>query len=180
MAGTCLASRCFWRGALVEAGVPIVQCNMGIVQTWDNHADIFNVLQNRLLPPFDQGVAALVDDLEARGLLKQTLVVVFTEFGRTPKLSILPGQTVPGRDHWPNVFSAAFAGAGVRGGQVIGSSDAIGGFPATTPLGPREFAATIYQALGIRPDTLIHDRLGRPLTLCTGEPISQFYEASAA
>ncbi len=165
---------------LVEAGVPIVQCNMGIVQTWDNHADIFNVLQNRLLPPFDQGVAALVDDLEARGLLKQTLVVLFTEFGRTPKLSILPGQTVPGRDHWPNVFSAAFAGAGVRGGQVIGSSDAIGGFPATTPLGPREFAATIYQALGIRPDTLIHDRLGRPLTLCTGEPISQLYEASAA
>ncbi len=63
---------------------------------------------------------------------------------------------------------------------MIGSSDAIGGFPATTPLGLREFAATIYQALGIRPDTLIHDRLGRPLTLCTGEPISQLYEASAA
>ncbi len=163
---------------LVEAGVPIVQCNMGIVQTWDNHADIFNVLQNRLLPPFDQGVAALVDDLELRGLLKETLVVVFTEFGRTPKLALMPGQTIVGRDHWPNVFCAAFAGAGVRGGQVIGSSDAIGGFPATTPLGPREFAATIYQALGIRPDTLIHDRLGRPLTLCTGEPISQLYDAS--
>jgi|HubBroStandDraft_6_1064221.scaffolds.fasta_scaffold151478_2 hypothetical protein len=162
---------------LVEAGVPIVQCNMGIVQTWDNHADIFNVLKSRLLPPFDQGVAALMDDLHARGLLDQTLVAVFGEFGRTPKLSILPGQTVPGRDHWPNVFSAAFAGAGVRGGQVIGSSDASGGYPASTPLGPRNLAATIYEALGVRPDTLVRDRLGRPLTLYSGEPISQLYAA---
>jgi hypothetical protein len=165
---------------LVEAGVPIVQCNMGIVQTWDNHADIFNVLKTRLLPPFDQGVAALLDDLDARGLLDHTLVALFGEFGRTPKLSILPGQTQSGRDHWPHVFSAAFAGAGVRGGQVIGSSDAIGGYPATMPLGPRELAATIYEALGLRPDTLVHDRLGRPLTLCAGEPISQLYNADAA
>ena len=162
---------------LVEAGVPIVQCNMGIVQTWDNHADIFNVLKSRLLPPFDQGVAALMDDLNARGLLDQTLVAVFGEFGRTPKLSILPGQTVPGRDHWPHVFSAAFAGAGVRGGQVIGSSDASGGYPASTPLSPRNLAATIYEALGIRADTLVRDRLGRPLTLYSGEPISQLYAA---
>lgn len=165
---------------LVEAGVPIVQCNMGIVQTWDNHADIFNVLKNRLLPPFDQGVAALVDDLDTRGLLKHTLVVLFGEFGRTPKLSIMPGQTQPGRDHWPHVFSAAFAGAGVRGGQVIGSSDATGGYPASTPLGPRELAATIYQALRIPSDTVVHDRLGRPLTLCTGQPIAQLYDASGA
>ena len=164
---------------LVEAGVPIVQCNMGIVQTWDNHVDIFNVLKKGLLPPFDQGVAALMDDLDNRGLLNQTLVVVFGEFGRTPKIALMPGQTIPGRDHWPNVFSAAFAGAGVRGGQVIGSSDASGGYPASTPLGPRELGATIYQALGIRPDTLVRDRLGRPLTLCAGEPISQLYDASA-
>jgi Protein of unknown function (DUF1501) len=162
---------------LVEAGVPIVQCNMGIVQTWDNHADIFNVLKNRLLPPFDQGVAALLDDLDARGLLDHTLVAIFGEFGRTPKLSIMPGQTRSGRDHWPHVFSAAFAGAGVRGGQVIGSSDAIGGYPASMPFGPSELAATIYEALGIPTDTLIHDRLGRPLTLCSGEPISQLYSA---
>jgi hypothetical protein len=165
---------------LIEAGVPIVQCNMGIVQTWDNHADIFNVLKNRLLPPFDQGVAALLDDLNASGLLDHTLVALFGEFGRTPKLSILPGQTQSGRDHWPHVFSAAFAGAGVRGGQVIGSSDATGGYPATMPLGPRELAATIYEALGIRPNTLVHDRLGRPLTLCAGEPISQLFSASGA
>ncbi|HUE17322.1 MAG TPA: DUF1501 domain-containing protein [Planctomycetaceae bacterium] len=160
---------------LVEAGVPIVQCNMGIVQTWDNHADIFNVLKNRLLPPFDQGVAALMDDLHARGLLDHTLVALFGEFGRTPKLSILPGQTQTGRDHWPHVFSAAFAGAGVCGGQVIGSSDAIGGYPASMQFGPSELAATIYDALGIRPDALLQDRLGRPFTLCAGEPISQLY-----
>jgi hypothetical protein len=162
---------------LVEAGVPIVQCNMGIVQTWDNHADIFNVLKTRLLPPFDQGVAALTDDLAARGLLDHTLVALFTEFGRTPKLSIMPGQTQAGRDHWPQVCSAAFTGAGVQGGQVIGSSDASGGYPASVPLGPRNLAATIYEALGIRPETLVRDRLGRPLTLCTGEPISQLYGA---
>ncbi len=125
---------------LVEAGVPIVQCNMGIVQTWDNHADIFNTLKQRLLPPLDQGLAALLDDLHGGGLLEETLVVLFGEFGRTPKISAMPGQAAAGRDHWPQVFSAAFAGAGVQGGQVIGSSDAVGGYPATTAYSPRDLA----------------------------------------
>jgi len=160
---------------LIESGVPIVQCNMGIVQTWDNHADIFTVLRDRLLPPFDRAVAALMNDLHDRGRLDQTLVVVFGEFGRTPKLSIFPGQTKSGRDHWPFVFSAAFAGAGVQGGQVIGSSDRLGAYPATNPFSPHDFAATIFDALGITPETTIHDRLGRPLQVYTGEPMRALY-----
>jgi uncharacterized protein (DUF1501 family) len=165
---------------LVEAGVPVVQCNMGIVQTWDNHADIFGTLKNRLLPPLDRALAALMSDLASSGLLKETLVVLLGEFGRTPKISRLPGQAVAGRDHWPQVFSAAFAGAGVRGGQVIGSSDAIGAYPASSPHSPRDLGATIYDALGIRPDTMIHDRLGRPLQLCTGEVIGPLYGGKPA
>src|SRR5207244_3810557 len=93
---------------LVQAGVPIVQCNMGHVQTWDNHADIFNTLKKRLLPPLDRALAALLADLASTGLLDETLVVLFGEFGRKPKIANLPGQAVAGRDHWPQVFSAAF------------------------------------------------------------------------
>ena len=165
---------------LIESGVQIVQCNMGIVQSWDNHVDIFNVLRERLLPPFDRAVEALMDDLRDRGRLDETLVVIFGEFGRTPKLSVFPGNTKLGRDHWPFVFSAAFAGAGVQGGQVIGSSDRIGAYPATNPIGPRDFAATIFDALGIGPETTIHDRLGRPLQVCSGEPMRALYSGAAS
>ena len=85
---------------LIEAGIPVVQAAMGIVQTWDTHTDNWGKLKNRLLPQLDQGLAALMDDLDSSGRLKQTLVVVMGEFGRTPKVSTLPGQTLPGRDHW--------------------------------------------------------------------------------
>ena len=113
---------------LVEAGVPIVQVNMGRVQTWDTHSANFKSLKDRLLPPTDRGVAALLDDLEARGLLDETLVVVTGEFGRTPRIGASTGNvnSRDGRDHWAAVFSAAFAGGGVQGGQVIGQSDKIG------------------------------------------------------
>jgi uncharacterized protein (DUF1501 family) len=122
----------------------------------------------------------LMDDLRDRGRLDETLVVIFGEFGRTPKLSVFPGNTKLGRDHWPFVFSAAFAGAGVQGGQVIGSSDRIGAYPATNPIGPRDFAATIFDALGIGPETTIHDRLGRPLQVCSGEPMRALYSGAAS
>ena len=118
---------------LVEAGVPIVQVNMGRVQTWDSHGDIFRRLKDDLLPPTDKGVSALLDDLAASGRLDETLVVIAGEFGRAPKLTKQNPKAIPGRDHWPAVFSAAFAGAGVRGGQVIGSSDKIGAFPGSHP-----------------------------------------------
>ncbi|MFN3648280.1 MAG: DUF1501 domain-containing protein [Armatimonadota bacterium] len=160
---------------LVEAGVPIVQANMGIVQTWDTHADNWGALKNRLLPPLDRGVGALLDDLRDRGLAEETLVIVVGEFGRTPKISTLAGQTIPGRDHWCDAFTAVFSGAGVRGGQVIGATDAQGGSPATHAFTPDDLGATVYQALGIDPAAEFLDREGRPQRLNTGQVMEPLY-----
>ena len=164
---------------LVEAGVPVVQASMGIVQTWDTHVANFPRLKDQLLPPLDRAVSTLLDDLEARGLLEETLVVMLSEFGRTPKISELTPGAVPGRDHWPKVFPAVFAGAGVVGGQVIGKSDRLGAYPLSRSFSPPDLAATIYQALGVDPATELHDRFGRPLRLCSGEPISSIYTTAA-
>lgn len=162
---------------LVEAGVPIVQVNMGRVQTWDTHNDNFKSLKNRLLPPTDKGLSALLDHLEASGLLDETLVVLAGEFGRTPKIGASTGNAnnSTGRDHWSRVFSVAFAGAGVRGGQVIGASDRNGADPARSPFTPGDFAATIYSALGIDPASELRDVLDRPFRLCSGQPIEALY-----
>jgi hypothetical protein len=166
---------------LVETGVPVVQANMGHVQTWDSHGDIFNRLKNDLLPPLDKGVGALLDDLRDRGMQDDVLVIVMGEFGRSPKLSTLPGASgAPGRDHWPDVFSAVFSGGGVRGGQVIGASDAHGGYPATNGFTANDLGATVYHALGIAPTTEVVDRLGRPLQLNHGEVITPLFTGRAA
>jgi uncharacterized protein (DUF1501 family) len=167
---------------LVSAGVPIVQVNMGRVQTWDTHAANFKSLKQRLLPPTDQGVSALLDDLEWRGLLNETLVVVTGEFGRTPRIGSSTGNanTRDGRDHWAAVFSGVFAGGGVRGGQTIGQSDKLGAYPASRPYTPADLAATIYRSLGIDPSHELRDRLGRPIRLCTGEPIAPLYDGYPA
>ncbi len=163
---------------LVETGVPIVQATMGIVQTWDTHVANFPRLKNDLLPPLDRAVSALLDDLEGRGLLDETLVVMLSEFGRTPKISELTPGAVPGRDHWPKVFPAVFAGGGVAGGQFIGKSDKIGAFPLTRSFGPPDLAATIYHALGVDPATEVRDRFGRPLRLCSGEVMTPLYTSA--
>jgi hypothetical protein len=160
---------------LVEAGVPVVQATMGIVQTWDTHVANFPRLKNDLLPPLDRAVSALLDDLKARGLLDETLVVMLGEFGRTPRIHPLKPGDVPGRDHWPAVFPAVFAGGGVVGGQVIGKSDRLGAYPISNSFGPPDLAATVYHALGVDPQTELRDRLGRPIRLCTGEVISPLY-----
>ena len=167
---------------LVQAGVPIVQANMGRVQTWDTHSANFKSLKGRLLPPLDQGVSALLDDLSLMGLLDETLVVIAGEFGRTPRIGRSTGNvnTADGRDHWSACFSVAFAGAGVRGGQVIGHSDRLGAYPASRPYTPADFAATVYEALGLDPETEVHDRLNRPVRLVTGEPIAPLYSGSTA
>jgi hypothetical protein len=162
---------------LIQAGVPIVQVNLGRVQLWDTHSGNFKGLRDRLLPPTDRGVSALLDDLAATGLLDETLVVMTGEFGRTPRIGSTTGNVngPDGRDHWSKVFSAVFAGAGVRGGQAVGQSDRNGAYPASRPYTPADFAATIYGALGIDPATELHDQLGRPLRLCTGTPIEPLY-----
>jgi hypothetical protein len=165
---------------LVQAGVPLVQAHMGRVQNWDTHGDNFPKLKDRLLPPLDQGVAALLDDLATTGLLEETLVVMLGEFGRTPKITQLPGSRAAGRDHWGPCFFAVFAGAGVRGGQVIGKSDRIGAYPTTTPFSPDDLGATVYHILGINPAVEVRDRQDRPVQLNRGQVMHSLFTGSRA
>ncbi len=155
---------------LVEVGVPVVQVNIGNAQNWDNHGNIFPTLKDRLLPPLDKGLAALLADLEERGMLEDTFVVLIGEFGRTPKVN-----NKAGRDHWGPCFSALFAGGGVQGGRVIGESDPHGGYPVKKPFSPEDFGATVYSVLGIDPESEIRDRFDRPLRLNSGSVISELF-----
>jgi uncharacterized protein (DUF1501 family) len=155
---------------LTGAGVPLVTvyCGAGdlngsVGAHWDTHGDGFNRLKRDLLPPLDRASGALLDDLSASGRLDETLVVWLTEFGRTPQL------TGTGRNHFPNCYSVAFAGAGIAGGQLYGSSDKIGSQPDEKPCGPEELHATIFHALGIDPHTTFLDLQGRPRFLCGAE-----------
>ena len=161
---------------LSQAGVPIVQANMGIVQTWDTHTDNWGKLKTQLLPWLDQALGALIDELDAEGRLNETFVVVSGEFGRTPKVSTLPGEKIPGRDHWASVYSGLFAGGGVVGGRVIGKSDRVGAHPVTTSYTPFDIGATIYQALGVDADREIRDSQNRPSRICTGSPMDVLFQ----
>ena len=158
---------------LVEAGVNLVQVNLGNNETWDTHGNIFPHLKDKLFPPTDQAVSALLDDLNESGLLDSTLIVMAGEFGRTPRISTLPQfYKLPGRDHWGKVQTVFFAGGGVQGGRVVGSSDKIGGFPRSDPQTPENLAATIYQALGLPQTVAWHDAQDRPHFIYRGEPIA--------
>jgi hypothetical protein len=175
---------------LVEAGVPMITVywpdrkepeafiNNGVrdsvaVPAWDTHGrhvgntPNFPTLREKLLPVLDQSSSALLEDLEVRGLLGQTLVGWTGEFGRSPRIN-----KDAGRDHYGNVFSAMLAGGGIRGGQVYGSSDKHGAYPSDNPVSPGAFAATLYHCLGVPPETEIPDRLGRPIRIADGAPIA--------
>jgi hypothetical protein len=160
---------------LVRAGVPVVQANMGVVQTWDTHVDNWGRLKTRLLPWLDRALAALIDDLDAEGLLDTTFVAALGEFGRTPKVSNLPGEALPGRDHWAHVYSGLFAGAGVKGGRVIGQSDRGGAFPVTPAYTPFDVGATVYQVLGVEPGAEVRDAHGRPAPVNAGTPMDVLF-----
>jgi hypothetical protein len=157
---------------LVEAGVRLVHVNWvrhdngSGGQGYDSHRDHLAWSRDELLPPTDAAFAALVQDLDDRGLLDETLVVVMGEFGRTPRFNANGG-----RDHWPNCFSVALAGGGVRGGMVYGSSDGNGAYPRDNPVSPQELMATIYLCLGIDPETHIYDLQHRPYALVEGAPV---------
>jgi hypothetical protein len=160
---------------LIEAGVPLVQVNLGESNVWDTHEKNFPRLREILLPPFDRAVSALVDDLEGRGLLDEVLVVITGEFGRTPQVGVPikggAGAKPDGRDHWPGVFSLLALGAGVGRGLVLGSSDRIAAYPTTNAYNPADLAANILQALGIDPQTEIRDQFDRPFPANSGTPI---------
>lgn len=158
---------------LVAAGVSLVQVNLGNDETWDTHGNAFPHLKNHLFPPTDQAVSALLDDLQASGELDETLIVMAGEFGRTPEITLLEKHyKLPGRDHWGAVQSVFFAGGGIRGGNVVGKSDAKGAYPVQQPVQPENFAATIYDALGIPATAAWHDAENRPHHIYHGEPIA--------
>ena len=158
---------------LVEAGVSLIQVNLGNNETWDTHGNAFPHLKDKLLPPTDRAVSALLDDLGSSGLLESTLIVMAGEFGRTPKISHLPSAyKLPGRDHWGRAQSVLVAGGGTVGGRVVGSTDRTGGEPTSDPQTPEDFAATIYHALGLPATAAWHDELDRPHNLYQGRPIA--------
>lgn len=160
---------------LVEAGVNMVQVNLGNNETWDTHGNAFPHLKSYLFPPTDRALSALLDDLDQRGLLDSTLIVMAGEMGRTPRISSA-GRTyaLPGRDHW-GTQTVFFAGGGIQGGTVVGSTDKIGAWPESAPQTPENMAATIYHALGIPPTAAWHDELGRPHHIYNGEPIAGLF-----
>ena len=159
---------------LVEAGVSLIQVNLGNDESWDTHEAAFGNLKNYLLPPTDRAVSALIDDLAERGMLDDVLIVMAGEFGRTPKIFTFPGAEtkLPGRDHWGAVQSVFFAGGGVRGGTVIGASDSLGAYPKSDAQTPENMAATIYQALGLPASITWKDLLNRPHQVYHGDPIA--------
>jgi hypothetical protein len=157
---------------LVEAGVPFVNVydfrQQG--QNWDAHFKCANQHKTHLLPEADRGLSALIEDLDARGLLDSTLVVAMGEFGRTPRIN-----REGGRDHWPDCYTVLLAGGGVRGGAVYGASDRLAAYPASDPVTPGDLAATIFWRFGFDPATEVHDQAGRPHRLATGEPLRRLF-----
>ena len=156
---------------LIQAGIPMVQVNLGPAGVWDTHKDNFSGLKTRLLPPFDAGLSALLDDLYDSGAIEDTLVIVISEFGRTPKIggfvkTILSSPT--GREHWGSCFHALFAGGGVKPGNIVGESDQYAAYCKTQPFHPSDVGATVYAALGVDPQAEIQDQLDRPYKLNSG------------
>lgn len=164
---THFAQSCLLARRLIEAGVPLVTVYSAGNRDWDTHSDNFRQLKNTLLPVADQGVSALLQDLHGRGLLDETLVVWMSEMGRTPRIN-----NNAGRDHWSFCYSIVLAGAGIRTGQVYGSSDRSAAYPSTNPVSPADVAATIYHCLGINPRGHVTDQQGRPLVVAQGNPIT--------
>ena len=156
---------------MIEAGtrVACISWAPDANATWDTHGGNFAKLKDTLLPQLDAAVPTLLDDLKQRGMLDRTLVAVFGEFGRTPKINANAG-----RDHWNFCYSLALAGGGIRGGYVHGASDKIGSRPSSNPLLPADIISTIYQCLGIQHDMEMQDRQDRPFFLCPwGNPVRE-------
>jgi hypothetical protein len=160
------AQNCLLARRLVEVGVPLVTVYSVGNRDWDTHGDNFRSLKGTLLPAMDRGVAALLEDLDRRGLLDETLVVWMGDMGRTPRIN-----AGAGRDHWSFCYSIVLAGGGVRGGQVYGASDRSAAYPSTNPVSPADVAATIYHCLGIDPRAHVTDQQGRPFVVSSGKPI---------
>lgn len=177
---SCLLAR-----RLIEAGTRFVQVNWPAVangdplQTaWDTHASNFPPLKNLHCPKLDSGLSALLEDLDQRGLLDETLVVAMGEFGRSPRLGVSTsgnGNAADGRDHWPYCYTALVAGAGVKRGNLLGKSDQHASSPVELPVHPTQMLATVYYALGIDPATIVYNHLNQPRELVQAEPVLALY-----
>ena len=154
---------------LVEAEVPLITVNWARSNRdeWDTHAKNYPRMKEKLLPPFDQGMAAFISDLDQRGLLDSTMVIGLGEFGRTPRIN-----KDAGRDHWPDVYSVLVAGGGIKRGAIVGASDQHAAFPITDSIGPWDLSATMYHLLGIPSETHVLDRSGRPYSLTPGRVVT--------
>lgn len=181
---------CLLARRLVEAEVPLVtvmfnHSNRGQDKRpdetdaygWDTHNDIFSSLKSHLLPRFDLGFSALLQDMQSRGLLDETLVICMGEFGRAPLVALEPrfAGSTPGRKHWAAVYSIVMAGAGVNGGKLVGASDRHAAYPATKKYGPWDVTATIFNALGIDTSGHYTDATDRPIPITTGQPMTELY-----
>jgi uncharacterized protein (DUF1501 family) len=163
---TSLGQCCLLARRMVEAGCRFVSIENG---HWDTHRKNTMSLRDLLVPSLDQGVAALLSDLDQRGMLESTLVVVTTEFGRTPRINVMDG-----RDHWPQAFSIVMAGGGLKTGQVVGATDKIGATVTDRPTTPADMAATVLTVLGIDPGTILYTPQGRPIQMVSGgRPINE-------
>lgn len=181
---------CLLARRLVEAEVPwitVMWCHSNRGQDkapddtneygWDTHNDIFEALERHLLPRFDQGFSALLEDLEGRGLLDQTLVVCMGEFGRAPLVALEPkfAGSTPGRKHWASAYSIVMAGAGVSRGATYGATDRHAAYPKANPVGPWDVAATMFSSLGVDPAGHYPDLTNRPFPIAIGKPIEGVY-----
>ena len=158
---------------LIEHGVQLVSVNWHNdgQSFWDTHGNNFNRLQNDLIPPADRALAALLADLEDRGLLDDTLIVWVGEFGRRPQIT----RNSAGREHHPFCYSGLLAGAGIRGGSIYGRSDDTASYPVESPVTPQDFNATVLHALGVPSDEMLTDRAGRPIPLYGGRPLTSLF-----
>ena len=135
-------------------------------------------MKNESAPMLDGGVSALIEDLNQHGLLKDTLVVVVGEFGRSPQKGVSTsgnGNSSDGRDHWPYCYTAIVGGAGIKRGYIHGKSDATGSAPAEDPVHPTELLATIYHSLGIDPETIVYNHLNQPRELVKAKPVTKLF-----
>jgi hypothetical protein len=176
---TTYGQSCLLARRLIEAGVRFVTVynSPGIngMRGWDTHGNNFKRLKESLLPFTDQSVPTLIADLDARGLLDETLVVWMGEFGRSPRITNTAKFGPDGRDHWPLCYTVLMAGGGITPGAIHGASDRIGAYPAVDPVSPDDVAATMFWALGIDPETIFYDTLKRPLPIASGKPITGIF-----
>jgi len=171
---------CLLARRLVEAGTRFVEVNWPKVansdnHSWDTHAGLSKRMKDQAAPMLDSGVAALIEDLDSRGMLKDTLVIVVGEFGRSPRRGVSTSgnqNSDDGRDHWPYCYTALLAGAGVKQGYVHGKTDATASAPLEHPVHPTELLATVYHSVGIKPDTIVYNHLNQPRELVKGEPVT--------